>query len=218
MKDPIKEALRFYTKVTQLKYMIRSGWNTTHWNINNERLESIGEHVFGTCVLALAIESEFRNDFKIDMEIVLKMLVLHEIGETIIGDITQFDGVSPEEKLEKEHRAMREVLADLERTDEFYSLLLDFDSQRTKEAHFARLCDKLECDLQSKVYQEMGCHHLLSEQQGNKVFNNPKVQQMMNDDIKTPFDIWYEFDKTIYENDPIFADILLFIKNNSIYI
>jgi 5'-deoxynucleotidase YfbR-like HD superfamily hydrolase len=51
------------------------------------------------------------------------MLVLHELGEVVIGDITQFDNVTPEEKMEKEHEAIREVLGDLVKKEEYFALL-----------------------------------------------------------------------------------------------
>ena len=47
------------------------------------------------------------------------MLVLHELGEVIIGDITPFDNITPEEKMKKEHEAMREVIGDLVNQEEF---------------------------------------------------------------------------------------------------
>ena len=153
----LDDAMRFYLLATQLKYKIRSGWNETHWNVSKERLESIAEHVYGTCILALSIDSEFKTN--LDINKVVKMLVIHELGEVVIGDITPFDNITPEEKMEKEHEAIKEVIGDLIKKDEFYSLLLEFDDKKTKEAIFAHHCDKLEADIQAKVYQDMGCGH-----------------------------------------------------------
>src|SRR5574344_788024 len=102
-KNSIADAMRFYLLATQLKYKIRSGWDETHWNVSKERLESIAEHVYGTCILALSIDSEFETN--LDINKVVKMLVIHELGEVFIGDITPFDNITPEEKMEKEHEA-----------------------------------------------------------------------------------------------------------------
>lgn len=93
------DAMRFYLLATQLKYKIRSGWDETHWNVSKERLESIAEHVYGTCILALSIDSEFETH--LDINKVIKMLVIHELGEVVIGDITPFDNITPEEKMKK---------------------------------------------------------------------------------------------------------------------
>ena len=105
--DDIKyeKAIRFYLLATKLKYKIRSGWDKIHWNVSSDRIESIAEHVYGTCILAISLDSEFKSN--IDLNKVLKMLTIHEIGEVLIGDITPFDNVTPEQKAEIEHKAMK---------------------------------------------------------------------------------------------------------------
>lgn len=62
----LDDAMRFYLLATQLKYKIRSGWDETHWNVSKERLESIAEHVYGTCILALSIDSEFETNLSMN--------------------------------------------------------------------------------------------------------------------------------------------------------
>ena len=176
----------------------------------NDLVESIAEHVYGTCILALSIDSEFKTN--LDINKVIKMLVLHELGEVIIGDITPFDNITPEEKMKKEHEAMREVIGDLVNQEEFLSLLFEFDEKKTKEAIFAHHCDKLEADIQAKVYQDMGCQHPLDEQENNVVFKSNKVQQMVKDGAQTAFDIWYEWDKSLYYDDEDFARLLDYVR------
>ena len=210
MEENLKNSMRFYMLATQLKYKIRSGWDKSHWNVSKDRVESIAEHVYGTCILALSIDSEFKTN--LDINKVIKMLVLHELGEVIIGDITPFDNITPEEKMKKEHEAMREVIGDLVNQEEFLSLLFEFDEKKTKEAIFAHHCDKLEADIQAKVYQDMGCQHPLDEQENNVVFKSNKVQQMVKDGAQTAFDIWYEWDKSLYYDDEDFARLLDYVR------
>ena len=210
MKERIKNTMRFYLLATQLKYKIRSGWDETHWNVSKERIESIAEHIYGTCILALSIDSEFETH--LDIGKVIKMLVLHELGEVVIGDITPFDNITPEEKMEKEHAAIKEVLGELIKKEEYFALLMEFDEKRTKEAIYAHHCDKLEADIQAKVYQDMGCQNSLDMQENNVVFKSKKVQQMVRDGAKTAFDIWYEWDKSLYVDDEKFSALLDYIK------
>lgn len=214
MDDKIKNSIRFYLLATKLKYKIRSGWDKKHWNINSERIESIAEHIYGTCILAISLDSEF--GLNMDMEKVLKMLTMHEIGEVLIGDITPFDEITLQEKAEIEHKAMKEVLGDLVNKEELFSLLLEFDEHNTKESKFAYLCDKIEADIQSKVYQDMGCHNSLDKQQNNVAFKNSKTIKMIDEGAKTPFDIWYEWDKSKFEGESIFEEILSYIKENKL--
>jgi len=210
MEEKLKNSMRFYMLATQLKYKIRSGWDKSHWNVSKDRLESIAEHVYGACILALSIDSEFKTN--LDINKVIKMLVLHELGEVIIGDITPFDNITPEEKMKKEHEAMREVIGDLVNQEEFLSLLFEFDEKKTKEAIFAHHCDKLEADIQAKVYQDMGCQYPLDEQENNVVFKSDKVQQMVKNGAQTAFDIWYEWDKSLYYDDEDFARLLDYVR------
>lgn len=93
--SPATNVLEFYFLANKLKEVIRSGWK--QWNVSRDRLESVAEHVFSTCTLAIAIESEYH--YNIDLSKVLMMLVLHETEEILIPDITPCDGVSAEEKV-----------------------------------------------------------------------------------------------------------------------
>lgn len=210
MEERLKSIMSFYLLATRLKYKIRSGWDETHWNVSKERLESVAEHIYGTCILALSIDSEFETNLDIDK--IIKMLVLHELGEVIIGDITPFDNITPEEKMKREHAAIKDVLGDLVKNEEYFALLLEFDAKKTREAVFAHLCDKLEADIQAKVYQDMGCQNPLNEQEKNVVFKSESIQQMLQDGAKTAFDIWYEWDKALFADDEKFSALLDYLK------
>ena len=188
--DKIKKAMKFYLMATKLKYKIRSGWDKDGWNITADRVESIAEHVYGATILAISIDSEF--DFNIDLNKVIKMLVLHEIGEVIIGDITPFDGVNNKDIIE--HEAWNILLDGLVKKEEIYSLLIEFDSRNTNESKFAYLCDKLEADLQSKVYQDMGYQRELNDQENNKCFKYERIQNIIKNGANTAFDVWYSYD------------------------
>jgi len=71
--------LKFYLLATSLKNKIRQG--SIYWNVTAPRRESIAEHVYDTCILAIAIHSEY--NVNVDISKVLKMLVIHELEEII---------------------------------------------------------------------------------------------------------------------------------------
>ncbi len=214
MEKKLESTLRFYVLATKLKYKIRTGWDDNHWNISGERRESVAEHVYSTCILAIALESECNLD--LDLEKVIMMLVLHELGEVIIGDITPFDNISREEKIKREYEAIKTILGDLRRGEEYYDLLLEFDEKKTKEAIFAYHCDKMDADLQSKIYQDMGCHNPLTDQKNNIVFKDPKIQQIVKKGAKEPYDVWYEWAKSTYKDDELFHSFLDYVKKTDI--
>ena len=211
-EEKLEEAMKFYLLATKLKYKIRTGWDDTHWNIKGDR-ERIAEHVYGACILAIAINSEF--DMHVDMEKVLKMITIHEIGEVKIGDITPFDNITPEEKQRIEHKAMSDVLGNLVKKEELLDLLFEFDEHKTKEAQFAYLCDKIEADMQAKVYQDTGRQHSLDDQENNVVFKNEKAKKIVEDGAQTAFDVWYEWDKDKFKDSPVFQKVLEYVKTHN---
>lgn len=215
-----EEIFKFYYLNFRLKNKVRTGWDSKHWNIKSDRIETISDHVVGTISLAMVLNSEFEYHFDTDKE--LKMLVIHETGETLIGDITPFDGITPEKKKKIEHKAMRDALGNLKEKDSLLALLYEFDEQETLESRCSHYCDKIEADLQAKIYQDKGMHHSLDDQKNNVVFNSSRVQQMVKGGAKDAFDIWYEWDKTIYTGDnqfPEFTNILKIAKaNNLLYL
>ena len=209
----IAEAMRFYLLATELKDKIRSGWDNEHWRVNSERLESIGEHTFGTGILAISLDAQF--DLGVNIGKVLKMLLLHEIGEVLIGDITPYDNITREQKIELEHQAMKEVIGDLCTSDEIYELLLEFDEHKTKESRLAYYCDKMDADIRSKVYQDRGMHRPLGEQ-SSKITMNPNNKALIDSgEVKTAFELWAHNDEPIYKENELFQKILQYIKKTN---
>ena len=76
-----------------MKNVIRTGWK--HWEVKKDRLESVAEHIFGVQMLAIAMKSEYQYD--IDIMKVIFMIAIHELWESVIWDLTEFD-ISREEK------------------------------------------------------------------------------------------------------------------------
>lgn len=208
----IEDAIRFYLLATSLKYKIRSGWDSKHWNVSKDRLESIAEHIYGTCILAISLDSEF--DFNIDLNRVIKMLVIHELEEVQIGDITPFDSITPEEKLEQGHKAILNVIGDLVKKEELVNLIHEFDNKETEEAKFAFHCDKLEADIQAKVYEDNGYQHM-DNQDNNVVMQSSLIKQILNSGATTVFDVWYSYDKDKFIDDDTFMKTLDFVKTKN---
>ena len=204
-----KRILNYYVLCNKLKDVIRTGWKT--WNVKRDRLESVAEHVYGVQMLAIAMKSEYSYD--IDIMKVILMLAVHELGETVIGDLTQFD-ISKEEKEIIEHEAVSKILSGILDGKEIENLFLEFDSHSTKEAMFAYMCDKLECDLQCKLYDEEGCVDL-NKQDGNTTMKNPLVEKLLKNGA-TWSNMWLNFGQQIYPYDDNFKAISNYAKNNDI--
>lgn len=204
-----ENVLRYYLLCNKLKNVIRTGWKD--WNVKAERLESVAEHIYGVQMLALAMNSEFHYDINIMK--VLYMLAVHELEEIYIGDLTLFQ-ISSSKKMLLGHEAVSKVLGNLIKKEEIQEIIEEFDARITKEAKFAYYCDKLECDLQSKIYDEMNLIDL-TDQQDNKTFYDERVQKFLKEG-KSFSDMWLLFGQSLYSYDENFTAVSNYAIKNDI--
>ena len=209
-EQKIENLLKFYLLATELKDKIRRGWEI--WNIDRERIESVAEHIYGTCILAIAIDSEF--DLNIDLYKVIMMLTLHEIEEVKIGDLTPFDKVTKEEKRILGRQAVQEVLDSLNKKEQYIELIEEFENMETKESIFAKMCDKLEADIQCKLYCEENSVDINNEKNKN-LLKDKRVERLLKNGEKTVADLYIENDRPIF-TEKVFEDIVDFIKKNDL--
>ena len=201
MENKIKNLLQFYLLATELKDKIRSGWKV--WNIDRQRIESVAEHIYGTCILAISIDSQFELD--IDLYKVIIILVLHEIEEIKIGDLTPFDKVTKEEKRKIGKQAVEEVLSTLDKKVQYIELIEEFENMKTNESMFAKMCDKLEADIQCKLYCEEKSIDINKKENGH-LLNDARIEKLLNNGEKTVADLFIENDRPIY-TEKIFEEI-----------
>lgn len=204
-----ENVIKYYVMCNKLKNVIRTGCKI--WNVERERVESVAEHIFGVQMLAIAMKSEYEYD--IDIMKVVFMLAVHELGEIVIGDLTMFE-ISKEEKAKREKEAVHKILCGLLDGKEIENLFTEFNSHSTKEAMFAYQCDKLECDLQSKLYDEEGCVDL-NKQEGNDLLENELVKKLLSEE-KTWSGMWLRFGQTVYPYDDNFKNVSKYALNNNI--
>ena len=118
-----------------LKDVLRQGWV----NAGVESPESVAAHSWGMAIIALKICPDDLN-----LEHVLKLCLVHDLPEVIVGDLTPFDDVST--KSADERAAMEQI------APEWVSLFDEYENQTTPEAVFVKSLDKLDMALQAKVY------------------------------------------------------------------
>lgn len=204
-----ENVVKYYVLCNKLKNIVRTGWKD--WNVQRDRIESVAEHIYGVQMLAIAMKSEYKYD--IDIMKVIYMIAIHELGETIIGDLTSFQ-ISRKEKEEIEHKAVHEILDNLIDGNKIEELFLEFDEHKTKESIFAYQCDKLECDLQCKLYDEENCVDL-TKQENNKTASNDLVKKLLKE-RKSWSTMWLEFDQEVYPYDENFRAVSTYAMNNKI--
>lgn len=213
MDNKAKRIIDFYLYVNKLKYKIRTGF--VEIGITKERLESVAEHIYGCLMLSIAVDSEY--DLNIDMYKVLKMLTIHELDEVLKPDFTLRSGITKEEKIKIGVESVNIVASTLSSRDELISLVNEFNEGKTKEARFCYLIDKMECDMQAKVYDLDG-NFLIEKAKEDLVYYGSSAKKIEKN-AKTASDYWILYDKPKFKNDKIFkllCDELLKIKSDEI--
>lgn len=205
-----QNVVEFYVLCNKLKNVIRSGWKL--WNVERERVESVAEHVYGAQMLAIAMWSEFKYD--IDLKKVLFMLAVHELEEIVIGDLTPFE-INRETKQQRGHSAVEKILENLTTKQEIQNLIFEFDNRKTKEAVFAYQCDKLEADLQCKLYDEENCVSLMA-QENNIALEEANVKKLLKEENNSWSRMWLRFGQQFYFYDDNFMKVSKYAMNNKI--
>jgi len=162
-------------------------------------------------MLAIAMWSEY--NYKIDIMKVLAILAIHELEETKIGDLTVFE-IDKKTKTELGHKAIEEILSMLSKGSTIKNLIFEFDERKTEEAKFAYYCDKLEADLQCKLYDEQNCVDL-SKKVSNEAVDDQYVKSVLEQE-KSWSKMWIRFGQERYNYDDNFMKVSSFAKENYI--
>ena len=140
--------IKFLSLVGKLKSLDRSGW-VRHGIL---KPESVASHMYRMSIISLLMPAEPMLRDK-----VIKMSIVHDLAEAIVGDITPKDGVSPELKYRKEHEAMMKIRQDLlENSDvgqEIYELWKEYEEGRSRCALLCKDIDKFDMVLQAHEYE-----------------------------------------------------------------
>lgn len=137
-------------KIAQLKHLFRQGWLRV--GVPRDRCESIAEHSFGVALLSLFIaETHFAG--RADANRVLRIAILHDVGEARVGDLTPHDPTTPDDKHERERNAVREILGKLPHGGDYLSCWEEYEHGESLEAKIVKQADRLEMALQATVYE-----------------------------------------------------------------
>ncbi len=115
--------------------------NTRHCFMENNRQESVAEHSWRVSLMALLVADEFPQ---FDMDRVIKMCLIHDLGEAFTGDIPAFEKIDADRITEVDQfRRWIESFPNPTRQT-FQSLLEEMDAQITPESKLFKALDKLE--------------------------------------------------------------------------
>jgi putative hydrolase of HD superfamily len=139
--DELEGILTFLRAAERLKTVVRSGWTSVG------QPESVAEHTWRLCLMAMVLYS---NRPGIDLARLLKMCLIHDLGEAIGGDVPAplQDVSSP--KSGRERADLLELIASVPAAlrEEIVSLWDEYEAASSPEARVAKGLDKLETILQ----------------------------------------------------------------------
>lgn len=143
--------LNFYKEYIKLEQIIRKGWLMR--SVPAKRLESVGDHTLQLMMLASVLTKEF--GITIDTNRLMEMLLVHDLGEVVIGDISEVEE-NHNLKNVKEAEAVKKLLDNLskESANYYYGLWNEMENQNTEMAHFAYLLDKIDAVIKADIYEE----------------------------------------------------------------
>ena len=118
--------------------------NTRHCVTSTGRPESVAEHCWRAALMALLVAPDHPE---LDMDRVIRMCLIHDLGEAVTGDIPSFLKTGENEATEEQ--AVEELLAELEEplAGRMRELFAEMKAQSTAEARLFKAIDKLEAVL-----------------------------------------------------------------------
>jgi len=149
-----------------LKKLRRTGWALR--GIRDG--ESLADHCFGVTLLTM-IFADFLEDLHLDRDKVLRMALIHELGECRLGDIPSPALEFLEGKSLAEREAFRDIFKGTGTLGENYCRLFrEFEEAKTLEAKFVRAIDKLEMLITAADYEKIGFSALGDFWENEKTF------------------------------------------------
>ncbi|VYT23171.1 5'-nucleotidase [uncultured Blautia sp.] len=137
-----RELLDILSVTERLKDAVR------HCYTSGGRRESVAEHSWMMTVMAFFMRDEFPDA---DMDKVIEMCIIHDLGEAFTGDIPTFEKTKEDEKREED------LLSDWIKTlpsgyaEKMQLLYEEMEEQKTQEAKIYKAIDKLEALIQHNM-------------------------------------------------------------------
>lgn len=143
---------------------------TRHCYTKNGRHESVAEHCWMMSLMAFFLSDEFPEA---DMNKVIKMCIIHDMGEAFTGDIPTFDKTADNEKTEEDFLySWVDSLPENHRS-EMKALYSEMSELRTVESKIYKAIDGLEAVIQHNISDLSTWIPI--EYELNKVYANDKV-------------------------------------------
>jgi putative hydrolases of HD superfamily len=136
--------IQFIQNAERLKSTLRSG------HTSQGRPESTAEHSWRLCLLATLFDRELGDCDRLKL---IKMCIVHDLGEAISGDVPAIHQSADDGRAEREKTDLMTLCAPLpeDLRAEIMELWADYSEGKSTEAIFAKGFDKLETMMQHNI-------------------------------------------------------------------
>jgi putative hydrolase of HD superfamily len=140
----------FFKTAANLKKVKRQGW-IDKLLINSP--ESVADHSYSMALMGMVL-SDLEG---YDSEKIMKMILLHDLAESEIGDYTPGQ-ITPEKKKELENNAFSKILENLPSAikSQYQEIWEEYQENNSSESKIVHQIDRLEMVLQAKIYEKDG--------------------------------------------------------------
>ena len=118
---------------------------TRHCTSSKGKPESVAEHSWRLALMAMLLRREFPE---LDIDRVVDMCLIHDLGECFTGDIPTFAKTARDSEREDELLARWVASLPAGLSDDLAALYAEMDAQETGEAKLYKALDKLEAVIQ----------------------------------------------------------------------
>lgn len=172
----------FFHHVLNLKTIPRQGW------IDKLKLanpESVADHSYSMAVIAM-----FLGDLlKLDTAKMIKMTLLHDLAESIIGDLTP-EQSSKINKNNLEENTMKNILQDLPNSlsKEYFEIWKEYLNKSSNESMIVHEIDKFEMAIQAIKYSNSANQKLIQEFLDSSIphITNLQLKEILNNMSNKP--------------------------------
>lgn len=194
--DNVKGLFSFFKLCGELKHLKRTGWVANHVR----EPETVAGHMYrmammtflfgeGDCVITPETATDVPNRGgvgKVDRERCMRMALVHDLAESIVGDIAPHQGIAKTEKYRMEMEAMEHIrtLVPAEVGTELYELWKEYEEGTTAEALLVKDLDAFDMIFQALEYEKSQNRPLELQQffdSTRERFQNPVVKKWVSE-------------------------------------
>ena len=174
----IKNLIKFFLHIENLKTVKRKGWIIKS---KVKEVESVAEHSYAATSIVMIIS----DLVGLNTEKVMKMMLIHDLPEGIIGDLVPGENANKDMDEEEAIRSILGSLPDKMQID-YTEIWNEFKMNKTKESQLVHEIDKLELIIQLSLYRDRMSKEAFNEflQSSEKIIELDLNRELLNEILK----------------------------------